>query len=710
MVKVESLKFSIQEISPDSEYLETIMRLGDANSKTLGSLPYGAFRRLAGEGFVLGCIASEVGCVGYLLYGISRRCSRVKLTHLCVAQEWRGKGITKLLIQDLRKRTQHLYGILASCRRDYHLDRMWAYLGFVPLHERPGKSKYGSILTEWWFDYGHSDLLTTLAYQKTESRICVAIDANIFFDLVDDENFDEEGKESKVLIADWLKPELELCLTNEINNEISRNEDSKKRKKLREVTSKFTFLPCSQEEFDQACKAIRRFFPEDMKDSDHSDLRQIARVISSSLKTSFFVTRDKRLLGIETDIYKEFNLLIIHPIDLIIRLDELRRETEYQPERLVGTDIEEKRIHSGDIDSIIDLFLDNPQGEKKSDFRKKIRQLLSNTEQFKCFTVGRQQEKPIALIVYDRSENGELKIPVFRFRDSKLTPTVLRRCIFKCFSTAASEERQFTRISETYLEDITIAALQEDSFIKTEKGWLRANLAIMQNAADISSYIFNICQESGKGYEKYFPFVEILANQELLSKTELMADIERILYPAKIADAEIPTFIIPIQSWFAKDLFDKELASEVLWGSKEEIALKREVVYYCAKRAMQAPGRILWYVSKSGTGKNSSYTLKAIRACSRLDEIVIGKPKELYRRFRRLGVFNFKDILQIADNDLNKDIMAVKFSDTELFKSPIILEDIKKMLGRNISVQSSSKITTENFKILYNIGTSNTIE
>ncbi|MEH2272392.1 MAG: GNAT family N-acetyltransferase [Nostoc sp.] len=194
MVKGESLKFSIQEISPDSEYLETIMRLGDANSKTLGSLPYGAFRRLAGEGFVLGCIAPKVGCVGYLLYGISRRCSRVKLTHLCVAQEWRRKGITKSLIQDLKKRTQHLYGILASCRRDYQLDRMWADLGFVPLHERPGKSKNGSILTEWWFDYGHSDLLTTLAYQKTEFRICVAIDANIFFDLVDDENFDRVEK------------------------------------------------------------------------------------------------------------------------------------------------------------------------------------------------------------------------------------------------------------------------------------------------------------------------------------------------------------------------------------------------------------------------------------------------------------------------------------------------------------------------------------
>ncbi len=63
MVTEESLQFSVQEIDQSSEHLETIIRLGDANAATLGFLPYGAFRRLASAGRLLGCIAPGAGCV-----------------------------------------------------------------------------------------------------------------------------------------------------------------------------------------------------------------------------------------------------------------------------------------------------------------------------------------------------------------------------------------------------------------------------------------------------------------------------------------------------------------------------------------------------------------------------------------------------------------------------------------------------------------------
>ncbi|MDB9457805.1 GNAT family N-acetyltransferase [Dolichospermum circinale CS-545/17] len=706
MIKEEYLNFNIQEISSDSEHLKIIISLGDANSETLGFLPYGAFYELAGKGRILGCISSPGTCVGYLLYGINRRYSRVKLTHLCVDKTWRDRGIAKLLIQKLKEKTQQLYGILASCRRDYNIDDMWGSLGFVANHERPGKSKDGSILTEWWLDYGHHNLLTNLAYKQTESRLCVAIDANIFFDLVDDEKFDNEGKESKVLIADWLEIEVELCVTDEIKNEINRNSDARKREKLRAAINNFTLLPYIQEEFEKTCNTIRKYFPENMTASDASDLRQIARVISSQINTPYFLTRDKRLLSIEEEIYQEFKLNIIHPVDFIVKLDELRRETEYQPESLGGTDIENKRLQSGDIDLIIELFLAYSQGERKVDFRKKIRNFLSSTEDFKCFTVGRSGEEPIAFIIYERTENRELKVPVFRFRDSKITPTILRRCIFQCFSSSASEKRKFTRITEKYLDDKTISALLEDSFFHTETGWLRANLAIAQKAVDISSHILNICQESGQGYEQYIPFSDILLNDELVKNSEIMADIERRLYPLKITDAEIATYIIPIKSRWAKELFDKELAEEGIWRAKEELALKREVVYYSSKRKMKYPGRILWYVTASPDDKNSSAILGAIRACSRLDEVTIGKPKDLYKTYRRLGIYSFQDVLKTAQEDLSKDIKAVKFSDTELFTNPIRFADIKTIINRPIQLQSSSKISPEEFTMLYNIGTS----
>ena len=47
MNEQHSIKFRVEEISVDSEYLETIINLGNTNAKTLGFLPFGAFHDLA---------------------------------------------------------------------------------------------------------------------------------------------------------------------------------------------------------------------------------------------------------------------------------------------------------------------------------------------------------------------------------------------------------------------------------------------------------------------------------------------------------------------------------------------------------------------------------------------------------------------------------------------------------------------------------------
>ncbi|NET55530.1 MAG: hypothetical protein F6K47_04855 [Symploca sp. SIO2E6] len=65
MATDESLEFTIQEIDSSSEHIETIRRLGDANSATLGFLPRGAFYRLANQGRILACISPEVVSIIY---------------------------------------------------------------------------------------------------------------------------------------------------------------------------------------------------------------------------------------------------------------------------------------------------------------------------------------------------------------------------------------------------------------------------------------------------------------------------------------------------------------------------------------------------------------------------------------------------------------------------------------------------------------------
>ncbi len=114
--------------------------------------------------------------------------------------------------------------------------------------------------------------------------------------------------------------------------------------------------------------------------------------------------------------------------------------------------------------------------------------------------------------------------------------------------------------------------------------------------------------------------------------------------------------------------------SQLLFGTREELLLGIEGVYYCSAqhRHLAAPARILWYVSKGNDGAGSM----SVKACSRLEDVVVGKPKELFKRFRRLGVFQWEDVFQAAKNDLTNDLLAFRFSMTERFTKPISLHQL----------------------------------
>src|SRR5439155_15453757 len=95
------------------------------------------------------------------------------------------------------------------------------------------------------------------------------------------------------------------------------------------------------------------------------------------------------------------------------------------------------------------------------------------------------------------------------------------------------------------------------------------------------------------------------------------ATIEKVLWPAKLADAPLGTFVVPIQAQWAQHFFDSDLGSELLFGLKDDLHLGIEGAYYCSKRhtILQHPGRVLWYVSKGTEGRGSM----TVKACSRIE-------------------------------------------------------------------------------------------
>ena len=86
-------EIKIKIINDKSPYLESVIKLGDANKKTLGFFSRGAFINQASKGLIIVAINDCNNCVGYLMYRIAKKVNQVKLVHLCIDREYRGQKI-----------------------------------------------------------------------------------------------------------------------------------------------------------------------------------------------------------------------------------------------------------------------------------------------------------------------------------------------------------------------------------------------------------------------------------------------------------------------------------------------------------------------------------------------------------------------------------------------------------------------------------------
>lgn len=688
-----------EEIDLHSPYLKKVKYLGRLNSTTLGFLPEGAFDEHARRKQIIVALDETEECIGYVLYRISHH--RATIVHLCVEESLRRKGVARELVNHLQRVTEDLDGISLKCRRDYEASKLWPALHFVARGEQVGRGKDRAPLMVWHFDYGNQTLFSQTEQEKIESTLCVSIDLNVFLDLTDPSRPGHE--ESGSLLADWLS-DLELYITDETFNEIARIDDVPLRRRQMEFAKRFPALGCQYQKLKDVEAKLEQVFPRKKSVRDESDFRQLARTIAAGAK--FFVTRDNSLLGISDKVYESFGVTVIRPSDLIIRLDEIRRENEYQPVRLAGTLSEVRLVQSETETLLTQIFQEDSQKKTKQDFQTLLRRLLANPKQYSCYIAREKDGNPIGLWAYDNRSESELNIPLLRVARSPIAETLARHIILRAIAHSASNNKIFTKITDKYPGRVVIAALREDGFREIKDEWLKVNLSVATTAQEIAGILSSL-SFAKLGEESFIAELsKTLYDDSNLHSPRVMSEIERLLWPAKITDAAIPTFIIPIRPEWAKELFDEELANQTLFGATPELALNRESVYYRSNQnsgGLRAPGRILWYVSSgarySGTGQ--------IRACSRLDEVVVADPKSLYRRFKRLGVYRWERVYEVAKKDVSNRIMALRFSDTELFRTPISRKQALSILkndGIKTQFQSPVYVPAKIFERLYTIG------
>lgn len=344
------------------------------------------------------------------------------------------------------------------------------------------------------------------------------------------------------------------------------------------------------------------------------------------------------------------------------------------------------------------------QGETKGAFNKKLQMALSHASTIESFVVIDTQGEEQGLVSYSRQIDGQIVVPILRVRQAQICQYVAKYLVNNVVLIASAENRSTIRVNDEYLSEKVVAALNESGFFQIQDGWAKITL---QEVLDVNETVTQLSNSVWPDYVKN-PLSDIVLALQSAPNQSVLLEIEKRLWPLKIEEADIPAFIVPIRPIWAMHLFDVDIAGQDLFGGELSLILNAENVYYRKSfpKVLSAPGRLLWYVS---AGKMRYQGSMYIKACSYLDEVEIGKPKQLFSKYKKLGVYKWKDVYnEVADGDLNKEIMAFKFSKTEIFKHPIHLSKLQaiwKAEGKNFNnAVSPLSIDKNRFLSLYNLG------
>jgi GNAT superfamily N-acetyltransferase len=623
----------------DEAGITAAIELGNQARATLGHMPYAAYREAAACHTLLLAYAGEQ-VVGYALYGLTR--PRVRLTHLCVDPAWRRRGVARLLVGWISERHADFPGILVKCREDYGLGEMWIRLGFTQISERPGRSRAGHVLIGWWRDHHHPNLFT-----RDDDGVLVkaGIDLNILRDLAEPGRADAD--ESGALIADQIADRLELVRTAALDGEINRMAGPLRARCIARA-QRLTSLRAEPARVAQvsaallaAAQATDPGYPHN--EQDRFDLAHVAEALATGLNV--FVTRDEhlaRILGRAAE--QDHGLRILRPAAVVVHLDELARAEAYRPAALLDTSY--RRLLIGvENESDLTVLVSQSAGERPRDLVRTVRELgLAGYDRVGIYSPQGQLVAAVATAYRD----GVLTVPLLRIANTGLADTLARQLLFQLRLQAREAGATIIRITDRYPSAAARLAAVNDGFHQAGDQYYVFVVDECGPAAQVEHRVTVAARTAG---------VPEPAPLRSDMPAVAAAELERIWWPAKITDSGLSTYLIPIQQAFSVDLLGVPHA----FLRHDALGLAREHVYYRSPRGLrlQAPARLLWYISGSGPGV--AYQ-PGVVACSQLDSVVTGTPEELHSRYRHLGVWDLGKIMQASRDG---QVQALRFTNTE---------------------------------------------
>lgn len=692
----DSTTREIVPAEPGSELLRDVIELGRANAKTLGFFPEGAFEDYASRGQVLACV-EDGDVAGYVAF--RTRNLTITLVHLCVATDFRERGIAKTLIEHLSEQFLGFAGIVAKCRVDFPANEVWPRLGFTRRNVVAGRAtRRPTKLGVWRRDFNLPDLFST----APSDRIVAALDASVLIDLHGDLS-EPEQVESKSLLADWLEDSIEYVVTDEVFTEIARSSDATARQALQEYASSFRSLDDTDHNLArQLQRQLTSVIGSGKSERDKSDHRHV--VLSVLGGAHFFLTRDQKLLDFAPGIEERLGLLITRPADFIARTHADLTGQSYAATRLSGSTLTMRPYTDVDIDDLVRTF----QAFDRRERRPEILSTLRNARAQPTHCDGqivRGQDGSLQGLLVIRSVDGEARIQLLRTTRGPLSDVLARHLVWFAVQQVRQEGHGVIRLIDKHVSPAAEGVLGVLGFQPADEGIAKVNGIGVLSTRDLADHL----QMIDPGFTEPAWIDEVLSALES-EPSEMPAQFafvcERLMWPAKLLDTPLPSYSVPIQPEWAAQLFHTRLAEESLFGSDPRLMLRLDNVYYRSSISggVEAPARILWYVMDSSERPST----KCYAATSLVEEVVRGPAKEIFSRFKRYGVFEWGDVLKVAKNDPFGQIEAFRFGHTEPFKQPVKLSRVRALadrLGvREPFLQSPSRVSSELFKAIYQEG------
>ena len=422
--------------------------------------------------------------------------------------------------------------------------------------------------------------------------------------------------------------------------------------------------------------------------SDRSDVQHIAEAATAGLR--YFVTRDEGLINRISDAaVKVCGLRILRPADVIVHLDELTRAQLYRPAELLHTEYALAAVGSGREQEML-AFLDEAGGERKPEFLRRMREIAATTPRWERRVIRDPGGAAVAVYAMGREESA-LVVPVLRVKSGhRLSDTIARQVLFRLRQECRAQGLRLVRLTDPHLPQMVRLAAVDDGFFDHDTDLVAFVIDVCALTATVDAVLAEVAATMPMPLPPLPPRPSAV----------LAAALERRLWPAKLVDSGLPSFLVPIYPSWSSELF---AIPRSLFPRPDLLGISREHVYYRSPRSCgeTAPARLLWYVTN-----HHRDGMKAVVACSRLEEIVVDDPRTLHRRFRHLGVWQQR---QVEERARNGRARALRFVDTEVFPRPVALDRLRELAGwskRQPSLQGPRRITSELFAAVYQEGLS----